>query len=197
MSNSFNISVAAEIAALDAKIDIIDTEVDSIRSADIPGVDTKIDTIDTEVGVIDGIVDAIKTKTDDIPQLVRGHFTLYAARTASGTYVDVCNITGSGNLAFIAVACCDAGDTLDLKITVDSVASAGVTHTGDLVSMNVFFYGGSDGAVTFYFNLIPSSGLAVPTLNINFDTSLLIQIKRSAGAGSDVFAQAGVSLDSF
>ena len=42
MGNSYNISVAPEIAALDAKIDIIDTEIDAIRAVDIPATDASI-----------------------------------------------------------------------------------------------------------------------------------------------------------
>lgn len=52
MSNTFNISVAPEIAALEAKVDIVDTEVDAIRATDIPGIDAKVDIVDTEVDSI-------------------------------------------------------------------------------------------------------------------------------------------------
>lgn len=52
MSNTFNISVKPEIAALEAKVDIIDTEVDAIRATDLPDIETLIDTVDTVVDLI-------------------------------------------------------------------------------------------------------------------------------------------------
>ena len=49
MSNSFNIDVKPEISAVSAKVDIVDTVVDLIRSTDVPVITGKVDTVDTVV----------------------------------------------------------------------------------------------------------------------------------------------------
>lgn len=49
MGNSFNISVAPEIAAVSALVTTVDTVVDLIRSADVPNIQTNIDAVDTIV----------------------------------------------------------------------------------------------------------------------------------------------------
>lgn len=76
MSNTFNISVAPELAALDTKIDTIDTVVDTIRATDVPDIQTNIDANETKIDLIRSTdvpdiqtnIDANETKID----LIRG-----------------------------------------------------------------------------------------------------------------------------
>ncbi|KKM76707.1 hypothetical protein LCGC14_1377410 [marine sediment metagenome] len=87
MGNSFNISVAPEIAALDAKVDIIDTEVDAIRAVDLPAIDTLIDIVDTEVDAIRTLnLPAILTLIGTVDTVVDGiqasqYFSIFVSDT--------------------------------------------------------------------------------------------------------------------
>ncbi len=75
MSNSFSISVKPEIAALEAKVDIVDTVVDLIRGTDVVALtnaiaanntiladlhDTDIPALDTKLTTLDTVVDNIR-----------------------------------------------------------------------------------------------------------------------------------------
>lgn len=52
MSNTFNISVAPELAALSALVTIVDTVVDNIRGIDVPDIQTNIDANETKIDAI-------------------------------------------------------------------------------------------------------------------------------------------------
>ena len=219
MSNSFNISVAPEIAALEAKVDIIDTEVDTIRSTDIPGVvtevdanETKIDLIrstdvpniqtnidanETKIDTIDGIVDTIKLKTDSLPQTVRGVLTINAVTTLSSSFINVLNINGQGQLAYLWVYCSNGSDTLELKMTLDGVLSNVVSHTGDIIHQALFFSAINPIFTELDIDLSPVSTGLSNIININFAVSLLIEIRRSAGTVSSIVSKAAYSLDTF
>ena len=197
MSNSFNISVAPEIAALDAKIDIIDTEIDAIRSLNLPAILTLIGTVDTEVGVIDGIVDAIKTKTDALPQVIRGHFTIYHLTTTSGAFVELCNITGQGHLVYITAFCNHVNDTFEIQITIDGYLSQTFSHGGDLILQRIFYEDNDNTVDRFAINGAAPTIDGAFLLSSDFDTSLLIEIRRSAGAAIGITGKAAVCVDSF
>ena len=191
MSNSFNISVHPEIAALDAKIDIVDTVVDAIRATDVPALDAKIDTIDT-------VVDAIKVKTDLLPQNFRGAFNLYHQTTTSGTLVDVCNITGSGVLNQLAFACGNSADTIEVIVTIDGISctAGSLTHTGDITFHYAYFADVTEPDTYFQLNHDAHPTLYYRQLSIEFHTSLLIQFRRSAGTNSPVKCKVSVCEDS-
>ena len=197
MSNSFNISVAPEIAALDAKIDILDTEVDAIRSLNLPAILTLIGTVDTEVGVIDGIVDAIKVKTDALPQVVRGHFTIYHIDTSSGSFVDLCNISGQGHLIYISVYANNALDTVEVKFIIDGIPSLTFSHGGDTVMHRIIYLDADNTANQFAIGGVPYASDGSYLLSTDFDTSLVVQIRRSAGAAVSVIGKVAVCVDSF
>lgn len=183
MSNSFNISVAPEIAALESKVDTIDTEVDAIRAVDLPAIDTLIDTVDTEVGVIDGIVDTIKLKTDLIPVNPRGSFVHFRYSTGAATYEDVVNITGHGILYLLKFRLSNSAGVMDTLVTIDASAFDALTHTGDVLPYLIFPF--ADPSVTDT-NLTKTPYLVTaPFLfNMEFQTSLLIQTKLTGGAGA-------------
>ncbi len=219
MANSFSISDKQEIAAnlvqilsnasalatiqitdlpaIEDKIDVIDTEVGVIHSNDIPGTNAKIDVNLAAIDIIDGIVDAIKLKTDLIPQNVRGDFFNTYLATTSGTYVDLVNITGAGKLRDFCLWLSDDADTIQIQVTIDGKPSDEPTFTGSTAVQSVIF----DRSTTVNPNISIEADLKATLgydiLNLEFSTSLLIQIKRSAGTTGDVIALAVYSLDTF
>ena len=219
MSNSFNISVKPEIAALEAKVDIIDTEVDTIRATDLPGIDTKVDTIDTvvdavratdvpniqtdiaanetKIDAIDTVVDAVKLKTDLLPQNVRGAFYSRFIQTTSGTYVDIVNLTGHGILLKITLNVLNLNDTASVLVTIDGNALPEITHTGDVLHMNAYPEQGNVPNNSCLWTLEDCTGANANLINLEFNTSLLVQIKRSAGANNEVHSAVMCIIDAF
>lgn len=241
MSNSFNISAVPELAAIETKIDTVDTEVDAIRAVDVPSLvgylspirndvtsihdtylpyimtetgairndvtaihDTNLPAVKTDTGAIrNDVTDiksdaaAIKLKTDLTPQKIRGHFSKYGLTTASGSFTNVCNITGSGKIICCQVALADAGDTLEGKITLDGIASLAFSHTGDVDPQYVILDDYNISPTVLRFRLSQSGAENFIHINMEFDTSCLFQVRRSAGAASSVYASTDISLDSF
>lgn len=248
MSNSFNISSAVEIAALDAKVVLVDAVVDAIRATDIPALDaklvivdtvvdaihltdvfdiqtninvneSKIDTLNTNVGsiistylpgiitevdanetkidTIDGIVDAIKTKTDAMPQNVRGKWYTAQLSTQSGTFVELLNVSGHGRLDLLTVKCVNAGDTLEYIVTLDGVPfdtmSHGTVDTNFNASPTCVHASGVTKKIVDYLD----AGDNDYRFNLEFESSLVITLRRSAGANDDVCAKVYYTLDSF
>ncbi len=225
MANSFNISVKPEIAALETKVDTIDTVVDLIRSTDVVNIqtnidanETKIDTIDTVVDlirgtdvvnlasaiannaeaieVIDGIVDAIKIKTDATPQNVRGRHLQTTFNTTENTLQTALSVTGHGFLDYLAFRVRDVTDTVALKVTVDGVPTSEASFTGDLGILHI----------------VPATTIASPYLQLNlevinaanyyrfdfeFDRSLLVELRRSAGTALAVDCYIFYHVDDF
>jgi len=188
MSNNFNISVAPEIAALEAKVDIIDTEVDTIRSTDIPATDALITAVDT-------VVDSIKIKTDAMPQTIRGVFTTVRQTTASGALVTLINLTGQGKLVLLTIACVNAGDTVEVKITLNGSSWSVVTHTGDTTDQTVIMKSSTETGNRLF--LLPTPMTEPRIFDLEFSTSLLVEFRRSAGANDNVLAVARYLLDDF
>ena len=240
MSNSFNISVAPEIAALDAKIDIIDTEVDAVRAVDLPALDAKIDIIDTEVDAIrslnlpailtsigtvdtvvdairavdvpniqtnidanetkidtiDTVVDSIKVRTDYIPLKFTPHFSLAYLNTNSLSYVDVLNVTGQGFLYYINMQATGAATKFYIKITLDSIPSQELFYVGDTIWQHIIFVDDYSNSDYFILERLAFSTVQIAPINIHFDTSCLIQIKR-ADTDALIKCKVGYSVLSF
>ncbi|MBA7700158.1 hypothetical protein ES703_108867 [subsurface metagenome] len=197
MSNSFNISVKPEIAALEAKIDIIDTEVGLIHTSDLPDIAAQIVTVDTEIGVIDGIVDAIKIKTDATPQNVRGHFTRYFAQEPSENFSDVCNITGHGILNWIILKPTVSTDTLEMRITIDGIVSQPIDITDAAVFHIVKFADQSLLTTDFHFKFVDALSAEAENQHIEFDTSFRVEHRISAGSAGHSQVNVCLSLDAF
>lgn len=174
MSNSFNISEKPEIAAVSDKVDINTSKID----------------------VIDSISNAIKLKTDLIPQAVRGTLYKGSLNTSSSEFQNVVNATGQGKLLMLSCLLMFDTDTLQLILTLDGSAFAPFSHTGNttehflLPSLEILY-------------VEPRLRSIVPPLSdvnifgFEFDTSLLIQIRRSDGTGGDVKCAAFYQLDEF
>ena len=210
MSNSFNISVKPEIAALEAKIDIVDTEVDTIRATDLPtiktgvdantsklnsiinvqlpGVITEIDANEAKIDIIDGIVDSIKLKTDLLPQVFRGAQTNVGHATASESYVDALNITGVSGKLLSVLAVTGAGCNLDMIISIDGNQSNTISNND--ANTTKFVIPAYESTSTLEFDFLDSPFL----LDYEFKTSLRIQYKRTLGA-ENIGMHAAYNLD--
>lgn len=218
MSNSFYISVAPELSALDTKIDTIDTVVDTIRATDVPDIqtnidanETKIDLIrgtdvpniqtnidanETKIDTIDGIVDSIKLKTDLIPQKVRGNTTFHYLATTSDTQQDVLNITGQGKLNYVSFLTGNLSSTVELEIILDGLSGTLITHTGDAINMRIYPLDTILANNTFSWGKAVLSTSDNTIINIEFDTSLRIRLRRSAGPVTNVHCKCCVTTDS-
>ena len=201
MANSFNISVLPQIAALETKVDTIDTVVDAIRATDVPALDTKLTIIDTvadqirdiDVPNIQANIDANETKIDAetaiiadihdtdlpavsalisaLPQTVRAALQVDSTDLTSTSYVDLVNISDSGLLYIIWVDT-PAGDTCTFKITIDGIVSTELTVLAD--ALNYIFPLRSLGAT-----LELDKQTEHIMFHLQFQTSLLIQGKVS------------------
>jgi len=248
MANSFNISFKPDIAALDAKVVLVDAVVDAIRATDVPDIQTNINANETKIDAnsndlghirntaipnviteinanetkidvcdaaidqnytylismvtnylspINGIVDAIKLKTDATPQNVRGVLTKGRTLTSSGTFVDVVNVTGHGKLHSVSFNPLNLNDTVEVNIAVDGVART-ITHTGDAVQQSINISCDSAVDTVIFLTKIPLDvGNIIHLINLDFAVSLLIQVRRSAGANDSVRCAAIYSLDTF
>ncbi len=175
MSNSFNISVAPELAAISTLIKYNET---------------KIDTIDT-------VVDAIKVKTDATPQKVRGSLQIASYSASSAGFVDIVNVNGQGSLLQIVLQSQTGGMEQEIIITLDGVDSETYTFTDQPGAFFILPIITGAGSV-----VLQMRSLAVVQDNpnycyLNFDTSLQIQLRRSAGAADLQWCTVYYLLDSF
>ncbi len=197
MSNSFNISVAPEIAALSTLVTTVDTVVDLIRGTDVPNIQTNINANETKIDTIDGIVDAIKLKTDTIPQNVRGTLTCVNDTTVLNTWVEILNISGQGILAHIAVNITDASNTISCVLTIDGVVSNTFSHTGDTVTqMLLLSHSYSTSAALFLSKYDKSLNMNFFN-HIHFDTSLVFKIALTLTDTGSANATISYLLDNF
>lgn len=192
MSNSFSISDEVLIAALEAKVDIIDTVVDTIRATDVPNIQTNIDANETKIDTIDGIVDAIKLKTDLLPQDVidLSPMTPYfgAIIFSDTSYSTKVNVSGHG---YFHQANIDAGPTEGyayLKVIIDGTLvdyDNDGTPTG---RTSQTIWNGSAVGGNLALGGLPHVQEPNPTaVNqgcslIRFDTSLVIQVMNTSPA---------------
>lgn len=173
----------------------IRNDVTDIHDTNLPALYTKVLHVDNSIDTIDGIVDSIKTVTDVIPLKLRGNFSLYALNTTQGTLQTVCNISGRGKLIYLVIFCGDGGDTIECQFTIDTLPSNLFTHTGDTTKQRVIFSDSVNVATSFSATLIPFNTSDINLLNVEFDTSLLVQIRRSVGSTASVSCKVAVSED--
>ena len=185
-----------DIPALNTKLITVDAVVDNIRNIDVSNIQTNIDANETKIDTIDGIVDAIKTKTDATPQNVRGTVLSGRLLTTSAAFVDVINLTGHGILYNLYAGLSNVGDTIELHVIIDGKTSNVFTFTGSLIIQNLM---PSYASPAFYF-YISSRDLVDGDnnlFNLEFDTSLIVQIRRSAGSNDTVNGYVVYNLDAF
>tara|TARA_Y100000310_G_C19946183_1_gene474789 strand:+ start:23 stop:496 length:474 start_codon:yes stop_codon:yes gene_type:complete len=148
-------------------------------------VKTDLTTVLADIATVDAVADAIRATdvpaiTADIaalPATPRGECKILYTSTASTTFVDFLNITGSGKLISLSGFFTGAGG--DLRITVDSTPSIAIALTGSW--LGTIRNGVNDTQLfkidTGYLN----------TLRFEFQDSLLIEYK--ADGGSTAYAR--------
>lgn len=181
MSNSFDISVHPEIAALAAQIVIVDTVVDAIRAVDIPNVQTNIDANET-------ILNAVKLKTDLLPPTLPKCKPYQVTGTGnSAAYVELINVTGAGIFYNAFWRATDNTTAVDIKITIDGLVEE-FTGLQTLDYIQILRESVYDSDFLFFMwdtaDAAPSNILN--ELNIEFSTGLKVEYRRSAGA-FDIF----------
>lgn len=181
MSNSFNISVKPEIAALSAQIVVVDTVVDAIRATDIPNIQTNIDANET-------ILDSIKLKTDLLP-LTLPKCKPYQV-TGSGTsasYVELINVTGAGIFYYAYLRCSDDTTAVDIKITIDGLVEEFTgLQTLDYIQILRSAAYDTDSLFLMWDTADPEPVNLSNELNIEFSTDFKLEYRRSAGT-FDIF----------
>lgn len=185
--------VQTVVDSIETKVDTIDTVVDDIH-VHVDSTETKVNTVDTVVDGIDTVVDAINAK---IPQMVRGHFSLFYGTANSVGDVSICNITGSGKLNYVNVQCVNAADSLSIRIFIDGITQGQVHHTGDTIWQRMILQDDVSAANSFAGVCIPFTDTNINLLNLEFDTSLEIKLRRLAGTADIVKGKVCVSVDNF
>ena len=186
-----------DLPAAVVKIDANKAVIDNIHDTDLPAVKTVVDSNGTKIDTIDGVCDAIKLKTDIIPQKVRGDFSIFYLATTSSSFVDVLNITGQGKLLYCLIEVLDAADTFEIKIIVDAIACTALSHTGDTNKQVIIYADVTSAGDTINLGKVAIASIPGYLLNIEFSTSLQIQIRRSAGTANQILCKAAVNVDSF
>ncbi|MBA7523131.1 hypothetical protein ES705_15254 [subsurface metagenome] len=148
---------------------------------------------------VDSILDkviAIKAKTDLTPQNVRGKFHTAFFSTTSNTFVEALNITGHGKLLFLAFRVINLADTVEIRLTTDGFEWLLIFHTGDIVYQNILPDCNLlvEGA---FLKLVPEPQPQPLLFDVEFSTSLLIELRRSAGTAESVVCKAYYQLDEF
>ena len=142
------------------------------------------------------LLDAIKLKTDATPQKVRGSVIEEYLFTESSTYVNVVNVTGQGKLLMLSCLLMDAADEIDILLTLDGTTFVNFIHTGDLVKQFILPYLDILYPMPSLFSVVEPLTHA-PLFDFDFDSSLLIQSRRSSGTGDSVKCAAIYLLDEF
>ncbi|GAI69358.1 unnamed protein product [marine sediment metagenome] len=139
---------------------------------------------------------AIKAKTALIPQNVRGKFYTAWFSTSSNTFVEALNVTGHGKILLLAFKVLNVGDTVEIRLTTDGFEWYLIFHTGDTVYQNIL----PDcnlilaGAML---KLIPEPQPQSLAFDVEFSSSLKIELRRSAGTFDAVACKVYYQLDEF
>ncbi|MBA7656580.1 hypothetical protein ES703_64506 [subsurface metagenome] len=225
MSNFFGISVAPEIAAAVVKIEANKAVIDEnkvilvdLHDTDLPAAvtavgnnltaisanniiladihDTDLPAAVTAIGGVKTVVDAVQIKTDATPQVVRGTILNGRLETTNPAFQEVCNVTGRGKLYSIGAMLADGADTFEVKFTIDGKSFTEYAHTGDTIEQLVLAlaYPFSAG---YYLRYLPVTSADQNLLNMDFDTSLIVYVRRSVGTAAAVMCKVYYTLDGF
>ncbi|MQY79612.1 MAG: hypothetical protein GH151_10545 [Bacteroidetes bacterium] len=141
-------------------------------------------------------VTSIMAKTEDLPQNVRGKFHTAWFSTSSNIFVEALNVSGHGKLLFLAFKVLNLGDTVEIRLTTDGFEWYLIFHTGDIVYQNIL----PDcnlivaGAML---KLVPEPQPQPLLFDVEFSTSLKIELRRSAGTFDAVVCKVYYQLDEF
>lgn len=212
MSNSFNISVAPEVAAVQAVVDANSVIITDIHDTDLPDVHTDIATIDTEVdairaidlpnqmtqsvanaaliAIVDGVADDIKLKTDALPQNVRSKWLAAMLTTGEDTWQTVVDVTGAGILYGINETH-TGGETGELRLTLDSVVWT-VLNSVDSMQFVMPSFGNVSGNL-----LLPAANPPVELFRFEFWENMKVEIREEPGKSGAYNCKVHYSIDQF
>jgi len=130
------------------------------------------------------------------PQNVRGKFYTAWLSTSSASFVEVLNLTGHGKLLHLAFKVLNLDDTVEIRLTTDGLEWYLIFHTGDIVYQNIvpdcnLILAGA------MLKLIPEPQPQPLLFDVEFSTSLLIELRRSAGTNDAVACKVYYQLDDF
>ncbi len=212
MSNSFNISVKPEIAAVKVDTADIRSDVTAIHDTALPAIDVLIDTIDTEVDAIraadlpalDALIDTNLSAINSIP--IRGETQFYYWGGTNDYFTDVVNVAGTGKLIQIQLYVQIDGDGIDLQLTIDgnSYLTALATNLNLLFAnspANVMLEQDMTGATIDNLNFrgikaVPSvSDGSFNQLGIEFNSTLRVEVRRNPATAGFVSCKTHYILD--
>lgn len=215
MANSFNISDKPEIAEVDAKLVLIsaavnliktdttailiDTaEIDSIKERtanlpDDPASKTNIDDLYFTLNAASTAIAAIKLKTDLLPLKFRGKYYDTQIYTTENTWQTVIDKTGHGKLYTLAMSCSVLDDTVEVRLTTDGTVWTVIDHTGDTTVQSIIK--DSSISVDGLMTKLPYPLTEPRLFDIEFSTSLLVQVRRSLGDAANVWCGVSYALD--
>lgn len=131
------------------------------------------------------------------PQIVRGGSATARISTANAAFQTVLNIAGQGKITQITGACLNAGDTLEVRVTIDGTVWITVTHTGDLIQQVILSCVRPNSNQGRLVKIAQPLTVAQALFDIEFDTSAHIELRRSAGANNNVECTVLYNLDNF
>ncbi len=183
------------LPAVKTDTDDIRTDVTAIHDTNLPAVKTDTGNILTNVATIDGIVDEILLDTDALPQNVRGK--LYTTRlvTTNAAFQEVVNVSGHGKIVGIGLIIADAGDTIQVKLTLDGLLFGVLSHTGDVLDHSIVF--NCIAVISPVMVLLDCPPTNYHQFDVEFETSFLLECCRSDGIGGNVIVGTSYLLDSF
>lgn len=152
---------------------------------------------ESKINLIDEIVDSIKLKTDLIPQNVRGHFSKAYLRSISTSFEDVLNFSGHGKLHMLSIRTEEVANTMELILTIDGTSFNTLSFTGDILHHPVIPFLNNTGRSDSYLQVIDETSERNKIFNLEFDTSLRVQIRVSSGVPNQVACSVFYSSDSF
>jgi len=183
MSNSFNISVKPEIAAVKTVVDANSVILVDVHDTDLPAVVAEIDDNETKIDGIVTVTDAIKLKSDLLPTNIRGKLYLVRPTTTGDTFVDAVSVSGHGKLIAVAISGSAAGTNVELKITLDGTALPEITHTGDTTHQHIIPIPDIAGVSNALFPL-PAPAGETRLFDLEFNATLLVQFRLPSGGGT-------------
>lgn len=131
------------------------------------------------------------------PHSVRGTYHTGYAYSDQSTFVDVVNILGHGLLHRCAFTLEDVGSQIELRFYLDGKLLSEFQFSGSLDPQVLYPVIHGMLADNIQFQSKNAEGSDVNLINLEFDTSLRVQMRRAAGTVANVFASIIYILDKY
>ncbi|MBA7520717.1 hypothetical protein ES705_12813 [subsurface metagenome] len=131
----------------------------------------------------------------DINRNVRGTLLSKFVFHTSSDFVEIINVSGPGVLYKLLIKLLDAGDTMELMIVRDSINFDCFVFTGSAVMQVVFPLASSSAVNHITLTSLDITGAGPNLFNMDFQNTLVISTRRSAGTAAEVQCYALYSLD--